>query len=52
MIKGEKFRYFSIESYVVDVHQNRLGEAILIHVQNTRFHGEVMIIKVIDAGLL
>ena len=46
MIKSEKFRYFSIESYVVDVYLNRLTEAILIHIQNIRFYGELMIIKV------
>ena len=34
MIKSEKFQYFSIKSYAVDVYKNRLTEAILIHIQN------------------
>ena len=46
MIKSEKFRYFSIKSYVVDVYLNHLTEAILIHIHNIRFYGELMIIKV------
>ena len=28
------FQYFSIKSYVVDAYKNRLGEAILINIQN------------------
>ena len=46
MIKSEKFRYFSIKSYVVDVYKNRLTEAILIHIQIISFYGELTIIKV------
>ena len=45
-LKSEKFRYFSIKSYVVDVYYNRLTEAILIHIQNIWFYGELTIIKV------
>ena len=37
MIKMDNFQYFSIK-YVV--------EAILIHIQNIRFYGELMVIKV------
>ena len=44
MIKMDNFQYFSIKSYVVDVYKNRLG--FLIHIQNIRFYGERMIIKV------
>ena len=46
MIKMDNFQYFSIKSYVVDVYLNRLTEAILIHIQNIWFYGELMIIKV------
>ena len=46
MIKMDNFQYFSIKSYVVDVYSNRLTEAILIHIQNIRFYGELMIIKI------
>ena len=46
MIKSEKFRYFSIKSYVVDMYKNRLTEAIIIHIQIILFYGELMIIKV------
>ena len=46
MIKREKFRYFSIKSYVVDVYKNRLTEMILIHMHNVCFYGEFIIIKV------
>ena len=46
MIKSEKFQYFSIKSYVVDVYKNRLTDAILIHIQNICFYGELTIIKV------
>ena len=28
------YHMFSIKSYVLDVYQNRLGEAILIHIHN------------------
>ena len=46
MIKMDNFQYFSIKSYVVDVHYNRLIERILIYIQSIRFYGELMIIKV------
>ena len=46
MIKMDNFQYFSIKSYVVNVYYNRLTEAILIHIQNIWFYGELMIIKV------
>ena len=42
MIKMDNVQYFSIKSYIVDVYT----EAILIHIQNIRFYGELMIIKV------
>ena len=45
MIKIDNFQYFSINSYVVDVYLNRLTEAILIHIQNISFYGELMVIK-------
>ena len=32
---------FSIESYVLDVYKNRLSEAILIHIRNISFYGEI-----------
>ena len=35
------YRKFFIKSYVLDVYLNRLGEAILIHIQNIRFYGEI-----------
>ena len=37
MIKMDNFQYFSIKSYVLDVYKNRLGEAILIHIQTYDF---------------
>ena len=37
MIKSEKFQYFSVKSYVVDVYENRPTEAILIHTQTYDF---------------
>ena len=46
MIKMDNFQYFSIKSYVVDVYENRLTEAILIHIQNISLYGEFMIIDV------
>ena len=46
MIKMDNFQFFSIKLYVVDVYQNRLTEAILIHIQSIWFYGELMIIKV------
>ena len=44
MIKMDNFQFFSIKPYVVGVYQNRL-EAILIHIHNIWFYGELMIIK-------
>ena len=46
MTKMENFQYFSIKSFVVDVYWNRLTEAILIHIQNICFYGDVMIIMI------
>ena len=46
MIEMDNFQYFSIKSYVVDVYSNSLNEAILIHIQNIQFYGELMIIEV------
>ena len=42
----DNFQCFAIKSYIVDVYKNRLTEAILIHIQNIWFYGELMIIKV------
>ena len=36
------YHKFSIKSYVLDVYQNRLTEAILIHIQNICFYGDIM----------
>ena len=46
MIKSDNFQCFSIKSYVADVYQNRLVEAILIHIPNILFYGELMVFKV------
>ena len=37
MINMNIFQYFYIKSYVVDVYSNRLGEAILIHINTYDF---------------
>ena len=36
------YHKFSIKSYVLDVYENRLGEAILIHIHNILFYGEIL----------
>ena len=45
-IKYQRFNLnyhkFSIKSYVVDVYENRLARAILIHIHNIRFYGEIL----------
>ena len=35
------YHKFSIKSYVLDVYYNRLSEAILIHIHNICFYGEI-----------
>ena len=41
-----KMDNISIKSYVLDVYKNRLIEVILLHIQNIRFYGEQIKIKV------
>ena len=43
MIKMDNFQHFSIKSYVVDMYKNRLGEAILIHIQIYDFMENIII---------
>ena len=46
MIKNDKFHYFSIKSYVVNVYFDRLAEAILLHIHNIWCYGDFMIIMI------
>ena len=46
MIKSGNLQYFSIKSYVVNVYQNRLGEAILIHIHDIWFYGDFIITEI------
>ena len=37
----DNFRQFSLKTYVVDTHKNRLGEAILMSTHYICFYGEI-----------
>ena len=45
MVKNYKLKYSSIKSYVV-------GKAILIHIHNICFYGELMVIKVKNTSII